>query len=1042
MGVHGLWTIVSPVARPVKLESLHGRRLAVDASIWIYHFLKAVRDKNGNALPNAHIVGFFRRVCKLLYYGILPVFVFDGDAPMIKKQTIAGRKKRREGREEDSTRTANKILSLQMQKLAEQELQGTTNDVVVDGQRAVYFDELNMSDKEREKRRADAATSGNSMKKFRKQDPYHLPDQELAVAADDPRLMSEADLEKYAQEFQSAEDIGLYDTTNIDFSSAEFAALPMTVQYQLLNTARLRSRLRMGYSKEQLDQIFPDRLEFSKFQVARVKERNMLTQKLLGLNGLAEDLSMRVAGEKDKEYLLKKNENGWTLALEDADSSQLIKIDEEEEHEEDVWEEVDLPSKSQSSFKTALPRPDMLTRGSFILPGIYENSASSQELHTTSSDKEALPLFAIPEDDEDEYKDDDLEESFAELVAQEDGQQMQLAISRSLDDQTRTASEDLSSHAPAFNAMTIDVIDDISSDDEKESSHEYQSSRGTDLLMWDTGDLELDKIIKNLPKLPDTEQTQIESKSEEPFIHSSFNMKSSIFGRKRRLATNFDESSAASASQKVPKLVMECDNISLLRSSAEQSPVDGDLNASPSFASNSLLETKQPPKVSDAVPAVVEAFESPISANFDTFESNLIANIDQDDKQDLNAKLISLDSSKEVKVENIADDEDWEPVSLVVRPKPEIMDRAQSPDWNLSELKEEKEQQMGEHSQLVDDYEAEVPVRLDAASSLELGNRNAELEEGAEDQADPDDEPPIDYEEQEDEELVNNLAREVQEHERFAMQINNNRPSQVSRINYDEEIRALQAQQRLDRRDADNVTIAMVQECQELLSRFGIPYITAPMEAEAQCAELLELGLVDGVITDDSDIFLFGASRVYKNMFNQAKFVECYRVEDLKKDLALDRLRLIELAHLLGSDYTAGIPGVGPVTAMQLIKDFSGERPLEEFKEWYERIQKGDTNVDITTPFRKKFKKKSKKLFLRPEFPDKTVDEAYLKPTVDRDDTQFVWGTPDLDRIRSFLMSTIGWTKERADEVLVPLIRTMNLKRQALQFSRHIQRQM
>ena len=72
-----------------------------------------------------------------------------------------------------------------------------------------------------------------------------------------------------------------------------------------------------------------------------------------------------------------------------------------------------------------------------------------------------------------------------------------------------------------------------------------------------------------------------------------------------------------------------------------------------------------------------------------------------------------------------------------------------------------------------------------------------------------------------------------------------------------------------------------------MLRLFGIPYITAPMEAEAQCAALLSLGLVDGIITDDSDVFLFGGARVLKNMFNQSKTVECFLLSDLERELGL-----------------------------------------------------------------------------------------------------------------------------------------------------------
>lgn len=81
---------------------------------------------------------------------------------------------------------------------------------------------------------------------------------------------------------------------------------------------------------------------------------------------------------------------------------------------------------------------------------------------------------------------------------------------------------------------------------------------------------------------------------------------------------------------------------------------------------------------------------------------------------------------------------------------------------------------------------------------------------------------------------------------------------------------------------------------------------------------------------------------------------------------------------------------------------------------------------DNAKPFRRKFRKNATKLFLPAVFPDTRVDLAYLHPEVDKDPSVFQWGVPDLDALRSFLMATIGWSQERTDEVLVPVIKDMN----------------
>jgi flap endonuclease-1 len=64
----------------------------------------------------------------------------------------------------------------------------------------------------------------------------------------------------------------------------------------------------------------------------------------------------------------------------------------------------------------------------------------------------------------------------------------------------------------------------------------------------------------------------------------------------------------------------------------------------------------------------------------------------------------------------------------------------------------------------------------------------------------------------------------------------------------------------------------------------GIPQISAPSEAEAQCAELVRGGRADAVATTDSDTLVFGAKVFVTNIFNALKGDP---VEELNLDLCL-----------------------------------------------------------------------------------------------------------------------------------------------------------
>ncbi|XP_052561167.1 flap endonuclease GEN homolog 1 isoform X3 [Tympanuchus pallidicinctus] len=135
---------------------------------------------------------------------------------------------------------------------------------------------------------------------------------------------------------------------------------------------------------------------------------------------------------------------------------------------------------------------------------------------------------------------------------------------------------------------------------------------------------------------------------------------------------------------------------------------------------------------------------------------------------------------------------------------------------------------------------------------------------------------------------------------------------------------------------------SILKECLQLLECLGVPWVQAAGEAEAMCAYLNAKGSVDGCITNDGDVFLYGAQTVYRNfaMTSKESHLDCYTMSSIKEKLGCDRESLIGLAVLLGCDYLPkGVPGVGKEQALKLIETLRGQNLLQRFEQWKEQSE-------------------------------------------------------------------------------------------------------
>lgn len=171
---------------------------------------------------------------------------------------------------------------------------------------------------------------------------------------------------------------------------------------------------------------------------------------------------------------------------------------------------------------------------------------------------------------------------------------------------------------------------------------------------------------------------------------------------------------------------------------------------------------------------------------------------------------------------------------------------------------------------------------------------------------------------------------------------------------------------------AAGVTPEMAKSIMVELDRRNVRYVVAPYEADPQMVYLEKIGLVHGILSEDSDLLVFGCKRLITKLndfgecieINRANFCKVKKIPHFSKYTS-EQLRLV--AMLSGCDYTKGIPGVGLKTAFTLVQRHqNSERLLNALiadgksisAEFQDEIRK----ADLAFQFQKVFNPKTQEL--------------------------------------------------------------------------------
>uniref|UniRef100_A0A182MV91 XPG-I domain-containing protein n=1 Tax=Anopheles culicifacies TaxID=139723 RepID=A0A182MV91_9DIPT len=1150
MGVLGLWKLIEQSGKPVPLDTLENKVLAVDISIWLHQVIKGFQDSKGSALPNAHVLGLFHRLCKLMYYRIKPIFVFDGGVPILKKQTIAKRHQSKNNYQNEADRIQQLLLeTLAKEKVVQQALGSATNILISPSKKAITSGGPSTSKQPDREEEPDAIF---------KLPPLKTPEEPIDLDRSDSSMDEKSSRHYYHLNLNA-----------IDVTSIYFKNLPADVRHEILNDIK---ETRKQSSWGRLHELPVESDSFSSFQMKRLLKRRQVqveleeAEKEMGgkclslaeLESLLTEEGVETSSNKAAQQIA-SDENTRFLLVRDVQKA-IEKAKAREEEEKLAPKAPKLPKLSKEEFASQMcPGEDDKEMDEELQLAIKMSLMQDEtphavieldddELRMSRKQKKALGNAAqsLARGFMLEYGGMTNEE-FNELLHQTqdvDGGD----INDSMSQMFVHNGESLVKHS----SVVVEAVEDVdekvveetenpdkaSSEPDTESDSDFvdvpednlnESVEGISLPLNSTNHFKphynpiVDFTIDDLKQLSEvgpskTKQVvEVVIKPEDIGVCDKDDIFADIFSVKKESPNETKEAeNNRSPTEKQPILPMI--SIPSIRvndlvqeensSDSSKQPNVEDLNVPIPFAGikikkvddinaqlkEQLENLKKGPPVLDLgdivkAPIIPLVDPAPVSTDLKSISETL--------KQQLEELKSSASSLKldEIKLDSVVDVVEKQSLSTQAQIGEEDADSDATIIYDADSITEKSPvKQMDADNEVSDKVETKSsPKTNEDAAVIEIvdspskkgtlehlvlartpgkdSHKSTESEEpvphvtkpffvnktppsakksnevpATEKQSTPgksvskelfpDPEPlpstskqmpPPDPKPVSAETLITEMADTLKE---------SHTPHELKRMALDlaQTERELEREKNKQSRLGVSITEQMRNDCMELLQIFGVPYIVAPMEAEAQCAFLNQIDMTDGTITDDSDIWLFGGKKVYKNFFNQQKLVLEFNIEGIEQMFHMDRKKLIQLALLVGSDYTTGIHGIGAVTALEILASFpptpeqAGETSemmsmlsgLRKFRDWWQHGRTGSSGARMA------LKSKLKNIDIGEGFPSTGVVEAYLRPTVDFSEEEFTWGYPDAERLRDYARQKFGWTQTKTNDILLPVLKRLD----------------